>query len=111
MVGPRNLLHSFAADADDPTEQPRWGKIGKQKIVDEGPLPPHPIAGRSNMETIDEDILDYTEKFIDKAEKDKSPSSSGSTPPASTSFPHLSPKNTRRNWTPENQWYPRRRRG
>ena len=21
---------------------PRWGKVGKQKIVDEGPLPPFP---------------------------------------------------------------------
>ena len=35
-VGPRNLLHIFASDVDDPTEQPRWGKIGRQKIVDEG---------------------------------------------------------------------------
>ena len=30
---------------DDPTVQPRWGKIGKQRIEDEGPLPPHPDAG------------------------------------------------------------------
>ena len=44
-VGPRNLLHCLATDTDDPTEQPRWGKIGKQKIVDEGPLPPHPDGG------------------------------------------------------------------
>ena len=36
--GPRNVLHCWATDADDPTVQPRWGKIGKQKIVDEGPL-------------------------------------------------------------------------
>ena len=41
-VGPRNMVHSWATDADDPTEQPRWGKIGKQRIEDEGPLPPHP---------------------------------------------------------------------
>src|SRR5437764_8353322 len=36
--GPRNLIHSYASDVDDPTVQPRWGKIGKQKIIDEGPL-------------------------------------------------------------------------
>ena len=30
-VGPRNLVHSFATTTDDPTVQPRWGKIGKQK--------------------------------------------------------------------------------
>ena len=36
VVGPRNLIHSFATTTDDPTEQPRWGKIGKQRIEDEG---------------------------------------------------------------------------
>ena len=33
-VGPRNLVHCWATDTDDPTEEPRWGKVGKQKIVD-----------------------------------------------------------------------------
>jgi hypothetical protein len=51
-VGPRNLVHSYATDVDDPTEQPRWGKIGKQKIIDEGPLPPGPMPGiKYNMTT------------------------------------------------------------
>src|SRR5215510_6381744 len=36
--GPRSLIHSYATDRDDPTEMPRWGKVGKQRIVDEGPL-------------------------------------------------------------------------
>src|SRR5438552_249217 len=40
--GPRNVLHCWATDKDDPTEMPRWGRIGKQRIVDEGPLPPYP---------------------------------------------------------------------
>src|SRR3984957_15048494 len=30
-VGPRNLLHCLASDVDDPTVDPRWGKVGKQK--------------------------------------------------------------------------------
>src|SRR5262245_48862429 len=34
--GPRSLIHSWATDTDDPTAMPRWGKVGKQKIVDEG---------------------------------------------------------------------------
>jgi len=34
-TGPRNLVHCWATDEEDATEQPRWGKIGKQKIVDE----------------------------------------------------------------------------
>ena len=60
-VGPRNLLHRLATDTDDPTVDPRWGKVGKQKITDEGPLPPHPIDGiKYNMETVDEVIRDKT---------------------------------------------------
>jgi arylsulfatase A-like enzyme len=67
-VGPRNIVHCLASDEDDPAEDPRWGRIGKQKIVDEGPLPPHPVAGiKYNMETIDEVIRDKAMEFIDKA--------------------------------------------
>ena len=44
--GPRNVLHTWATDQDDATEMPRWGKVGKQKIQDDGPLPPHPMRGR-----------------------------------------------------------------
>src|SRR3954452_17502144 len=54
-VGPRNLLHCLATDTADPTVDPSWGRVGKQKIVDEGPLPPHPMPGITyNMETVDE---------------------------------------------------------
>ncbi len=67
-VGPRNVLHALATDTDDPTIDPRWGKVGKQKITDEGPLPPHPIDGaKYNMETFDEVVRDKTIAFIDKA--------------------------------------------
>ena len=37
--------HPLATTTDDPTVDARWGKVGKQKIEAEGPLPPHPIAG------------------------------------------------------------------
>jgi arylsulfatase A-like enzyme len=66
-VGPRNMVHSFATDRDDPTEQPRWGKIGKQRIEDAGPLYP------KRMETVDDEILDFTTKFMNKARTDKKP--------------------------------------
>jgi arylsulfatase A-like enzyme len=36
VIGPRNLVHSWASDTDDPTVDPRWGKVGKQKIEDAG---------------------------------------------------------------------------
>jgi hypothetical protein len=39
-----------------------------RKIVDEGPLPPNPIAGiKYNMETFDEVITENTVAFMDKA--------------------------------------------
>jgi len=34
----RNVLHSYATTSDDATIDPRFGKVGKQKITDEGPL-------------------------------------------------------------------------
>jgi arylsulfatase len=68
VVGPRNLVHSWATDVDDPTDMPRWGKIGKQKIEDEGPLPPHPMDGiKYNMETVDEEFVADSLKFMDQA--------------------------------------------
>ena len=65
VVGPRNMVHSWAADVDDPTEMPRWGKVGKQKIEDAGTLYP------KRMETVDDEILAMTIKFMDKAKADK----------------------------------------
>ena len=40
--GPRNVISSTATNVADPTTGPRWGTVGKQKIVDEGPLPSSP---------------------------------------------------------------------
>lgn len=78
--GPRNLVHCWATDKDDPTEQPRWGRVGKQKIEDEGPLAPFPdMAGRQNwqagrkakynMETFDSVLVEQSNAFMDKAKK------------------------------------------
>ena len=39
-TGRATLVHCYATDVDDATVMPRWGKVGKQKIVDEGPLRP-----------------------------------------------------------------------
>ncbi|MEJ2542147.1 MAG: sulfatase-like hydrolase/transferase, partial [Gemmatimonadota bacterium] len=36
--GTRGVIHSFATDEDDPTEHPRFGRVGRQKITDTGPL-------------------------------------------------------------------------
>jgi arylsulfatase A-like enzyme len=103
-VGPRNLLHCWATDKDDPTVDPRWGKIGKQKIVDEGPLPPHQIDGiKHNMETIDEVILDHAMKFVDKAVADGKPFFLYLNPSRMHVVTHLSDKYQKMR-TPENGW-------
>ena len=65
--GPRGVLHSWATDQDDPTEQPRWGRVGKQKIEDTGPLT------KKRMETVDEEITEGALGFIDKAHKADTP--------------------------------------
>jgi arylsulfatase A-like enzyme len=36
--GTRGVIHSFATETDDPSEDPRFGRVGKQKITDTGPL-------------------------------------------------------------------------
>jgi arylsulfatase A-like enzyme len=93
VVGPRNLVHSWATDEDDPTDMPRWGKIGKQKIEDEGPLPPHPTNGiKYNMETVDDTIRDLSLKFIDKAKADGKPFFVWMNPTRMHVVTHLSPK-------------------
>jgi arylsulfatase A-like enzyme len=103
-VGPRNLLHSWATDKDDPTDHPRWGKVGKQKIVDEGPLAPHPGMGtKYNMETVDDHILKLTTDFMDKAQKDGKPFFIWMNPTRMHVFTRLSPKYEALR-TPENGW-------
>jgi arylsulfatase A-like enzyme len=104
-VGPRDLLHTFATDKDDPTVDPRWGKVGKQRIIDEGPLPPHPTQGvKYNMETVDEVIRDHAFTFMDKAKKDGKPFFVWLNPTRMHVFTHLSPKyeamrNSENGWT------------
>jgi arylsulfatase A-like enzyme len=66
-VGPRNMIHSYANDHDDATVQPRWGKVGKQRIEDAGPLPP------KRMETVDDEFVKATFGFIDRARSQNKP--------------------------------------
>ena len=56
--GPRGVLKCTATDVDDPTEDPRFGKVGKQKIVDTGALT------KKRMETIDDETSDAAIDFM-----------------------------------------------
>jgi len=58
MFGPRGVVHSWATDKDDPTDEPRWGRVGKQKIEDTGPLT------TKRMETCDDEFAAAAKDFI-----------------------------------------------
>jgi len=66
-VGPRGVVHSWATDKDDPTEEPRWGRVGKQKIEDTGPLTV------KRMETCDDEFAEAAKDFIGRQHKDGKP--------------------------------------
>jgi arylsulfatase A-like enzyme len=92
-TGPRDLIHCWSTPTSDPTVQPRWGVIGKQKIVDEGPLPPEPVEGiKYNMGTFDEIISASTIGFMDQAKKDGKPFFVWMNPTRAHVLTHLSPK-------------------
>jgi arylsulfatase A-like enzyme len=68
--GPRNIVDTKATEVDDPTEHPRWGRVGKQTIADAGPLPPHPdmdAAAKVNMEDVDPELVRRSLDFIDRS--------------------------------------------
>jgi arylsulfatase A-like enzyme len=84
--GPRSLVHCWATNTDDPTVQPRWGRVGKQKIEDDGPLPPYPdmsniqnmhdlpfLKAKYDMTTFDPVLVKASCDFMDKAKKDGKP--------------------------------------
>ncbi len=96
-VGPRNMVHSWATDKDDPTVDPRWGKVGKQRIEDAGTLYPE------RMKTVDDEILSHALAFIDKARADKKPFFVWLNPTRMHVVTHLSEKYQKMR-TPENGW-------
>ena len=67
QFGPRGVLHCVATDKDDPTVEPRWGRVGKQKVTDTGPLT------KKRMETIDEEITARAIAWMEKQVKADKP--------------------------------------
>ncbi len=86
VVGPRNMVHCWATDKNDPTDMPRWGVVGKQRIEDAGTLYP------KRMETVDDEFLDSTIKFIDQSKKANKPFFVWLNPTRMHIVTHLSPK-------------------
>jgi len=97
-VGPRNMVHSWATNVDDTTVDPRWGKVGKQKIEDAGELCP------KRMETVDDEIRDLSFKWLDKVKAEGKPFFLWLNPTRMHVVTHLSPKyqalrNSKNGWS------------
>ena len=58
-MGPRGVLHAWATDKDDSTTDPKFGRVGRQRIENTGPLT------RKRMETFDHEVLQHTLKWMD----------------------------------------------
>jgi arylsulfatase A-like enzyme len=65
--GPRGVLHCWATDRDDPAEDPKFGRMGKQRCENTGPLT------RERMKTVDAEFLKAAEGFIDQSVKEDKP--------------------------------------
>lgn len=61
--GPRGVMDCKASDVDDPTVDPRFGRIGKQIVKDTGPLT------KKRMETVDDEIVARAQEFIKRKVK------------------------------------------
>lgn len=66
-LGPRGVLHTHATEEDDDTTDARFGRVGKQRIEDTGPLTP------KRMETIDQEFIDAAYRFMGDAKDEDTP--------------------------------------
>jgi len=97
QVGPRNMVTCQASAKDDGTVQPRWGKIGKQTIKDEGTLYPE------RMKTVDDEILARAMAFVERSKRDGKPFFLWLNPTRMHVVTHLSEKYEKMR-TGENGW-------
>ncbi|HWY88092.1 MAG TPA: arylsulfatase [Gemmataceae bacterium] len=86
MFGPRGVLDCKATDVDDPMEDPRFGKVGKQTIKDTGALT------RKRMETAEEELLPRSLDFMDRSVKAGKPFFLWHNTTRMHVWTHLSPK-------------------
>ena len=65
--GPRGIIESFATNTDDPSVDARFGKIGKQKVKDLGPLT------IEQMKTFDDVLVAKSKDFMTRAKQQNKP--------------------------------------
>jgi arylsulfatase A-like enzyme len=82
---PRGVLDAVATNVDDPTVDARFGKVGKQRIKDTGPLT------TERMPTVDEEFLDRTKRFITQSTQAGQPFFAWFAPSRMHIYTHLKP--------------------
>jgi arylsulfatase A-like enzyme len=65
--GPRGVLHCWATTTDDPTEDKSFGRVGRQKIDNTGPL------NTKRMETVDTEFADAAMNWMETQVKASKP--------------------------------------
>ncbi|MCA0272555.1 MAG: arylsulfatase [Proteobacteria bacterium] len=85
--GPRGVLRTWATDVDDETVDPRFGKVGKQRIEDTGPLT------IERMKTIDQTFIDASLDFVKRADEADKPWFVWLNPSRMHLFQHLTDEN------------------
>jgi len=66
--GTRGVLHCYATDKSDATNDPRFGPVGKQRCTDTGPLTQERMKNFDGAE-----VIPKAEEFIKKAKDDGKP--------------------------------------
>jgi len=85
QYGPRGVLKCKATDKDDETVEEKFGKVGKQKIENTGPLT------KKRMETVDEEFIGSALDFMDRKTKEGTPWFCYFNPTRMHVFTHLKP--------------------
>lgn len=83
---PRGVLDCVASTVDDPTVDSRFGRVGKQKIRDTGPLT------SKRMETVDDEFLARALQHIEKNAKAEKPFFTWFNPTRMHVYTHLRPE-------------------
>ncbi|WP_258405405.1 sulfatase-like hydrolase/transferase [Shewanella sp. FJAT-52076] len=84
--GTRGVLHCYATSSADNTNDPRFGKMGKQKCTDTGPLT------RKRMETVDDEFIAASTDFMQRSKDANKPFFVWLNPSRMHMYTHLRPE-------------------
>ena len=84
--GPRDAIHTWATDVDDPTVDPRFGRVGMQRIESIGQVT------KKRMETYDDETIAQTLDFMNRAVEADQPFFIWHNTTRTHTFTHLRPK-------------------